>query len=74
MPRKMPTGRAGNYAAPVDTAGMDPAMKASLQVTPTEKMDKVESAYVKGKGGASSALQAVRKARKANKRPPLPED
>ena len=30
--RKYPTARAGNYAAPIDTAGMDPAMKATLGV------------------------------------------
>ena len=74
MARKMPTARAGNYVAPVDTVGMDPAMKATLGLTKTEKMDKTESAYVKGRGGAASAIEAVRRARRANKRPPLPED
>ena len=32
MARKMPTARAGNYAAPVDTSGMDPEMKETLGV------------------------------------------
>ena len=35
MARKKPTdvatGRAGNYTAPVDTVGMDPAMKHSME-------------------------------------------
>jgi hypothetical protein len=32
--RQMPTvGRAGNYAAPVDTSGMDPEMQRSLGTT-----------------------------------------
>lgn len=30
MARKMPTASAGNYRAPVDTAGMDPEMKETL--------------------------------------------
>ena len=69
-PRKNPTARAGNYVAPVDSSGMDASMKASLFGT---KMDKTESAYIKGTGGRPSAMEAVRRARKANKRPPVQE-
>jgi hypothetical protein len=61
------TGRAGGYAADVDTTGMDEAMKAQLTGTP---MTKIESDYVKGTGRASS-VEAVRRARKANKKPLL---
>lgn len=32
MARRMPTAKAGNYAAPVDTAGMDDSMKRTLGV------------------------------------------
>ncbi len=74
MARRNPTAKAGNYSAPADTAGMDDALKQTLGLQKTEPMDKTESAYVKGRGGAASAKEAVRRARKANKRPPLPED
>lgn len=74
MARKMPSARAGNYRAPVDTAGMDSAMKETLGLKKTEKMDKTEAAYVKGKGQTASSIEAVRRARRANKRPPIPED
>jgi len=62
--------RAGNYVAPVDTVGMDPEMKSSLTGTP---MNKVEKAYVQGTG-RKSAVEAVRRARRANKAPLLKED
>lgn len=68
--RKSPVARAGNYAAEMDTFGLDPEMKATLLGTP---MDKVESAYVSGKGGSESAREAVRRARKANRKPPVRE-
>lgn len=67
---KVPIGRAGNYTAPVDTAGMDPAMIADLTGA---KADKTERAYIKGTG-RKSAVEAVKRARKANKQPPLKED
>ncbi len=60
-------GRAGNYAAPIDTTGMDEEMKSMLTGTP---MTKNESAYVKGTGRQSS-ITAVKRARKANKQPLL---
>lgn len=60
-------GQAGNYAADVDTAGMDPKMIEDLTGT---KATKVESDYIKGTGRASS-VEAVRRARRANKQPPL---
>lgn len=65
--RGNPVARAGNYAAETDSVGMDESMKSSLYGT---KMNKVESDYVKGTGRASS-VEAVRRARKANKQPPL---
>lgn len=65
--RKYPTGKVGNYAAPVDTTGMDPDMIADLTGT---KMTKIESAYVKGTG-RPSAIEAVKRARRANRQPPL---
>ena len=68
--RKDPTARVGNYVAPADSIGMDEGMKATLFGTP---MDKVESAYVSGKGGSDSARDAVRRARRANRKPPVKE-
>lgn len=32
-------GKAGNYAAPVDTTGMDPAMKTTLTKKPKPRKD-----------------------------------
>lgn len=69
--RGNPVARAGNYAAPVDSSGMDDSMKSMLYGT---KMDKTEKNYVKGRGGAASSVEAVRRARKANRQPPLKED
>lgn len=40
MTRKMPTARAGNYRAPVDTIGMDPEMKETLHIGPAVKPEK----------------------------------
>lgn len=67
--RRNPTIKAGNYATEGDTTGMDEAMKATLTGTP---MTKVEEDYVKGTG-RESAKEAVRRARKANKQPPVRE-
>lgn len=66
--RKSPVGRAGNYAADVDTTGMDESMKTSLFGT---GMDKTESNYVKSRGNSSSSVEAVRRSRRANKQRPL---
>ena len=60
-------GKISNYAAPVDTAGMDEEMIIQMIGT---KPDKIESDYMKGTGRASS-VEAVRRARRANKKPPL---
>jgi hypothetical protein len=65
MARAKITIRAGNYAAEGDTAGMDEEMKATLTGT---AMNKTEKAYVQGTGRKSS-LEAVKRARKANKQP-----
>lgn len=68
MARKNPVAKVGNYASTdVDSTGMDPEMQAQMYGT---KMDKTESAYVKGTGRPSS-VEAVKRARKANKQPPL---
>jgi hypothetical protein len=64
--------RAGNYIAPVDTVGMDDAMKLTLGGGKSAPMDKTESAYVGQAKNKASATQAVRNARKANKAAPLP--
>lgn len=64
--RGNPLGRAGNYAQQVDTTGMDPEMQAQLLGT---KMTKVEKNYAKG--GSPNAREAIRRARRANKQPPL---
>jgi hypothetical protein len=67
MARKPPMFRIGNYAqAPVDSAGMDPAMQQLGFGTP---MDKTEASYVAGSKNPATAKQAVQKARKANKQP-----
>jgi hypothetical protein len=64
--------RVGNYAQEVDSTGMDDSMKAQMFGT---KMDKTESSYLKGAKNKVSATEAVRRARKANKQPPLrPEE
>jgi uncharacterized protein YqfA (UPF0365 family) len=62
-PRRNPVGRAGNYAQEIDTTGIDPEMKETLGLG--IKMNKIESDYVKGTGRAT-AIDAVRRARKAN--------
>lgn len=67
--RKYPMGRAGGHAALIDTTGMPPEMIIDLTGT---KMNKLESDFVKGTGRASS-VEAVRRARRANKQPPLKE-
>ena len=53
----------------IDTTGMDPADIAQLIGT---KATKLESDYIKGTKRAS-AVEAVRRARRANKQPPLKE-
>lgn len=69
-PRKNPVAKVGNYAQEVDSVGVDPEMKSLMFGT---KMDKTESDYVKGRSNAPSAMEAVRRARRANKKPPVLE-
>lgn len=71
--RKNPTAKVGNYATTdVDSTGMDPDMQAQMYGT---KMDKTESSYVSGAQNKKTATEAVRRARRANKQPPLaPQD
>ncbi len=69
--RGNPVARVGNYAQEVDSTGIDPEMKQVMFGTP---MDPTESAYVQGTGNRPSAIQAVKRARKANKQPPLAEN
>lgn len=72
MARRPPTARVGNYAAPVDSQGMDQndPMFGELFGSP---MNKVESDYMKGASNKASAKEAVKRARRANKQPPLKE-
>lgn len=65
--QRYPIARTGNYAAPIDTTGMSDEDKVFFTGT---KATKLERSYVKGTGRASS-VEAVRRARKANKQPPL---
>lgn len=65
--KRYPTGRAGNYAAPVDTSGMDVDMAATLIGT---HPNRIEQDYIAGTK-RKSAVEAVRRARKANLQPPL---
>lgn len=65
--RGNPTGRIGNYAQRVDAAGMDSDMQGMMFGT---KMTPTERAFVKGTGRTSS-VEAVKRARKANKQRPL---
>lgn len=67
--RGNPVARVGNYAQETDSTGLDPEMKSTLFGT---KMSKTESNFVKGTGRASS-MEAVRRARKANRQPPVKE-
>lgn len=69
--RSNPIARVGNYAAPVDTAGMDQSMISMMTGT---KMSKTEASYLKGAKNKASATEAIRRARRANKQPPLKED
>jgi len=69
--RKNPVARVGNYAQEVDPATLDPEMSSMMF---GKKMDKTESAYVKGKKNSPTAIEAVRRARKANKAAPLKID
>lgn len=71
--RRNPTvARVGNYAQEVDSTGLgDEAMEAQLFGT---KPDKVEKDYMKGARNKTTAREAVRRARKANKKPPLSPD
>ena len=68
--RGNPVARVGGYAQEVDSTGVDPSMQSTLYGT---KMDKTEKDYVSGTGGRPSAMEAVRRARKANKQPPVRE-
>ena len=65
--RNIAVGRAGNYSAPVDTAGMDPEMKATLAGSKPVKLNKVENAFMAGAKNKDTAAEAVRRARRANK-------
>ncbi len=65
MARKNPLEK-----APIDTVGMDEDMKATLFGT---SMDKLEKAYLAAHPDSSSAMEAVRRARRANRRPPVKE-
>lgn len=69
--RGNPVAKVGNYAQEVDSVGMDSGMKAQMFGS---KMDKTESKYVSGAKNKSTATEAVRRARKANKQRPLLED
>jgi hypothetical protein len=68
--RKNPTARIGNYTAPIDTTGggIDNSMLNDMLGTP---MDKTEASYVASRSGAPAAKEAVRRARRANKMPPV---
>ena len=68
--RGNPVARVGNYVQDVDSVGVDQPMKDLMFGTP---MTQVEKNYVKGTK-RPSAMAAVRKARKANKQPPVQED
>jgi hypothetical protein len=70
------TGQAGNYATKLDFGyGMDPEMVKTLS-TPNQRpssssdtdapLNKVESDYLKSRGGASSAMKAIQRVRRIN--------
>lgn len=71
--RRSPTARVGNYTAPVDTSGLDPSMKSTMGMATTKRMNSTESRYVAGAPNKSTAMEAVRRTRRANKMPGLPE-
>lgn len=66
--RGNPAAQVGNYMQEVDSTGVDDSMKETLFGTPTSKTEK---AYLKHRGGAGSAKEAIRRARRANKQPPV---
>ena len=65
-PRKNPIMRVGNYAAPVDTAGMDKDLQEFTE-EPLGKLSKTESDYLKGAKNMGTAKEAIRKTRRANR-------
>lgn len=46
--RKMPTARVGNYAAPVDTAGMDEEMQKTMNIGSVDKPASGDNPIVSG--------------------------
>jgi hypothetical protein len=67
VPRRSAVAKVGNYSADIDTTGMSDEDKTFFTGT---KANKIESDYIKGTGRAS-AVEAVKRARRANKQPPL---
>lgn len=72
-PRQSPIARVGNYAAPVESTG-DDSMDNTLFGKRPKAYDKTERNYVAGAKNKDTAKEAVRRARKANKQAPPPED
>ena len=66
--RGNPTARVGNYAQIADSVGIDDSMKDTMYGTPTSKNEKE---YLKSRGGAESAKEAIRRTRKANRQAPV---
>lgn len=61
----MPTGRAGNYVAPVDTTAMDPEMKETLGITNQPKPDNPIVAGLKKMFGGADRPKATTAAQKS---------
>jgi hypothetical protein len=71
MARRLMTGNVGGFAAPIDTTNMDEETKRVFQRP--KNMNKTERDFVAGSKDKKSATEAVRRARTANKQPPIPE-
>lgn len=66
--RNVAIARVGNYSAPVDTEGLDPAMQETINpVAKPTGMNKVEKNYLAGAKNKSTAAEAIRRTRRANK-------
>ena len=68
MARKNPVARVGNYTSPMDTTGIDQSMKKLMLGQAPANMNKVESDYAKSKDDPTSAYEAIRRTRRANRR------
>lgn len=75
MARKSPVARAGNYAAPVDTSGMDPSMKESLGFGPgSPASNPIQALFSKWFGAKQRVNTAADKSASVRRTSDIPVD